>query len=233
MTPKIYAHRGASAHAPENTNAAFQLALDQHADGIELDVMLSVDGNIVVIHDDTVDRTTNGSGRVREMSLEQLRSLDAGSGERIPTLEEVLEHFGGKFLINIELKNYATIFDTLPLKVAELIKSFELVESILISSFNPFNFARIRRRLPNLKIGLLTQPQKAKFWMWRLFKYDALNPHFSDVDETLVKALHARGLQVNVWTPDDAEEIIRLAALHVDGIITNRPQRTREILESC
>jgi len=232
MTPKIYAHRGASEHAPENTLAAFQLAMEQHADGIELDAMLSGDGHVVVIHDDTVDRTTNGSGRVRDMSVEQLQFLDAGSGERIPTLADVLERFGGKFLINIELKNYATIFDALPLQVAKLINTFGLVDSVLISSFNPFNFNRIRRQIPNVTIGLLTPPNQAKFWIWRLFNYDAVNPHYSDVDETLVKALHSRGLQVNVWTPDDADEIVRLAALDVDGIITNRPQLAREILES-
>jgi len=232
MTPKIYAHRGANEHAPENTMAAFQLALDQHADGIELDAMLSEDGQVVVIHDDTVDRTTNGSGRVREMTLEQIRSLDAGKGERIPTLEEVLERFGGKLLINIELKNYASIFDALPIKVAKLINHFGLEDSVLISSFNPLNFPRIRRRLPDVKIGMLTQPNQAKFWMWRLFKYDALHPHYSDVDKPLVETTHAQGRQVNVWTPDDAEEIIRLAELHVDGIITNFPQRVREVLES-
>jgi len=232
MTPKIYAHRGANEHAPENTMAAFQLALDQHADGIELDAMLSGDGQVVVIHDDTVDRTTNGSGRVREMTLEQIRSLDAGKGERIPTLEEVLERFGGKLLINIELKNYASIFDALPIKVAKLINHFGLEDSVLISSFNPLNFPRIRRRLPDVKIGMLTQPNQAKFWMWRLFKYNALHPHYSDVDKPLVETMHAQGRQVNVWTPDDAEEIIRLAELHVDGIITNFPQRVREVLES-
>lgn len=232
MTPKIYAHRGANEHAPENTMAAFQLALDQHADGIELDAMLSEDGQVVVIHDDTVDRTTNGSGRVREMTLEQIRSLDAGKGERIPTLEEVLERFGGKLLINIELKNYASIFDALPIKVAKLINHFGLEDSVLISSFNPLNFPRIRRRLPDVKIGMLTQPNQAKFWMWRLFKYNALHPHYSDVDKPLVETMHAQGRQVNVWTPDDAEEIIRLAELHVDGIITNFPQRVREVLES-
>jgi len=232
MTPKIYAHRGANEHAPENTMAAFQLALNQHADGIELDAMLSGDGQVVVIHDDTVDRTTNGSGRVREMTLEQIRSLDAGKGERIPTLEEVLERFGGKLLINIELKNYASIFDALPIKVAKLINHFGLEDSVLISSFNPLNFPRIRRRLPDVKIGMLTQPNQAKFWMWRLFKYDALHPHYSDVDKPLVETMHAQGRQVNVWTPDDAEEIIRLAELHVDGIITNFPQRVREVLES-
>ncbi|MEA3325947.1 MAG: glycerophosphodiester phosphodiesterase family protein [Chloroflexota bacterium] len=232
MTPRIFAHRGASTDAPENTMAAFQLALDQNADGIELDAMLSGDGCVVVIHDDTVDRTTNGSGRVREMTLEQIKSLDAGRGERIPTLEEVLECFGGKFLINIELKNYASIFDALPIKVAKLINNFGLVDSVIISSFNPINFRRVRRLLPDITIGLLTQPNQAKFWIWRMFRYDALHPHYSDVDETLVETLHAQGRQVNVWTADDAEEVLRLAALHVDGIITNFPQRAREILES-
>ena len=107
MEMKIIAHRGASAHAPENTLAAFQLALEQGADGIELDVMLSKDGQLIVIHDDKVDRTTNGTGKVADMYLSELKVLDAGQGESLPTLPEVFDRFGGKFLINIELKNYS------------------------------------------------------------------------------------------------------------------------------
>jgi len=95
MEMKIIAHRGASAHAPENTLTAFQLALDQGADGIELDVMLSKDGQLVVIHDETVDRTTNGTGKVAEMDLVELKVLDAGQGESLPTLPEVFDRFGG------------------------------------------------------------------------------------------------------------------------------------------
>jgi len=162
MTPKIIAHRGANAVAPENTMAAFQLAMDQCADGIELDVMLSGDGQVVVIHDDTVDRTTNGTGRVREMSLQQLQSLDAGEGEHIPALEEVLAQFGGKCLINIELKNFSSIFDALPHEVAELIIQYELVDSVIVSSFNPFNFRRIRRRLHLARNSLATGPKRLK-----------------------------------------------------------------------
>lgn len=232
MTPKIIAHRGANADAPENTLAAFQLAMDQSADGIELDVMLSGDGQVVVIHDDTVDRTTNGTGRVREMSLKQLQSLDAGEGECIPALKDVLAQFGGKCLINIELKNFSSIFDALPYKVAELILQYKLVESVIVSSFNPFNFRRIRRCLPEVKTGLLTQSRQARLRLWRLFKYDALHPHFSDVDQALVSAMHRENRQVNVWTVDDPEEITRLAALKVDSIITNRPKRAREVLEA-
>ena len=104
--PKIIAHRGASGHAPENTMAAFRLAMEQHADGIELDVMLSKDGHVVVIHDATVNRTTNGTGRVSALTLAELQTLDAGNGEHIPTLEEVLETFGDQWVINVELKNH-------------------------------------------------------------------------------------------------------------------------------
>lgn len=232
MMPKIIAHRGASAHAPENTMAAFQLALDQGADGIELDVMLTKDNRIAVIHDDTVNRTTNGSGRVRDMTLAELQALDAGEGEKIPSLDEVLDRYGGRFLINIELKNYSSVLDSLPTEVAKVVKSSGLIESLLISSFNPFNIARFRKQIPEAVLGLITQPNQAQHWMWRLFKYDALHPHFSDVDQVLVSALHARNRQVNAWTVDEAEEIRRLASLNVDSIITNDPKHARGILES-
>jgi len=135
MKTKIIAHRGASAQAPENTLAAFQLALDLQADGIELDVMLTGDQQVVVIHDEEVDRTTDGSGRVADMTLEEIRQLDAGQGEKVPTLSEVLDRFGGKLLINIELKNYTSIFDPLPVEVSKLIQSYDLVDDVLISSF--------------------------------------------------------------------------------------------------
>lgn len=230
--PKIIAHRGASAHAPENTLAAFQLALEQDADGIELDAMLSADGQVVIMHDDTVDRTTNGSGRVKDMSLAQLKQLDMDDGQKIPTLTEVFEKFGGKFLINIELKNYTSIFDDLPIEVAKLVNDHGVEESVLISSFNAFNIKRLRPELPKTKLGLITMPKKAKNWIWRFFKYDSLHPHFSDVDKVLVSALHARNREINVWTVDEPEEMTRLAGLGVDGIITNVPQLARQVLEA-
>jgi len=230
--PKVIAHRGASADAPENTLAAFQLALDEGADGIELDVMLSKDKQLVVIHDETIDRTTSGSGRVKEMTLKELKSYDAGGGQKIPSLAEVFDHFGRKFLINIELKNYSSIFDSLPLKVASLVKEYDLSASVLISSFNPFNLPRFERRLPGVTLGLITQPGQAQYWIWRLFRYDALHPHLSDVDEALVAAVHASQRQINTWTPDEPDEIRRLASLGVDGVITNVPKLAREALES-
>ena len=232
MTPKIIAHRGASADAPENTLAAFQLALDQGADGIELDVMLSKDRELVVIHDDMVDRTTDGSGRVQDLTLAELQALDAGNGEKIPTLDEVLTRFGGKFLINIELKNYSTIFDSLPLDVAALILDHDVADSILVSSFNPFNFSRFHKLLPDIPVGMLTFPGKARFFAYGLFRYDALNPYFKDVDEALVQRMHAQEKEINVWTVDEAADIRHLAKIGVDSIITNRPQRAMTVLES-
>jgi len=233
MMPKIIAHRGACAHAPENTLSAFALALEHQADGFELDVMLTADGEMVVIHDDSVDRTTDGTGLVRQMTLAQLQGLDAGGGERIPTLTEVFNQFGGKCLINIELKNYASMFDALPIKVAELVRSQGLVESVLISSFNPFNLRRFKRVVPEAKFGLLTTQGKATLWLWSLFRYDCLHPYFTDVDADLVKKMHAQNKQVNVWTVDEKEDLLRLASLNVDSIITNDPLRTRQILEGA
>lgn len=230
--PKIIAHRGASANAPENTLAAFKLAREQGADGIELDVMLSKDGHLVVIHDDSVDRTTNGKGLVRDMTLAELKLLDAGGGERIPALEEVFEQFGNRFIINIELKNYNSVFDKLPIEAARLVKKYKLGNSVLVSSFNPFNLPRFHTQMPEAALGLLTQPGSAKKWIWRLFEYQALHPHFSDVDKVLVASLHRRNRQVNVWTVDDPQEIRRLAGLEVDSIITNDPEGTRRVLEA-
>jgi glycerophosphoryl diester phosphodiesterase len=229
---KIIAHRGASGHAPENTMAAFQLAMEQGADGIELDVMLSKDGRLVVFHDHTVDRTTNGTGRVKDMTLAQLQSLDAGNGEKIPTLEEVLKTYGGQLLINIDLRNYATPFDGLARGVGELLSSNGFSRSVIVSAFNPFNLVRIRRLCPEVKLGLLTLPNMANLWIWRLFKYDALHPHYKDVDRDLVETVRSRHQQVNVWTVDDPDEIRRLAALNVDSLITNFPEQAREALES-
>src|SRR5690606_29171611 len=144
--PLIIAHRGASAFAPENTMAAFRLAKELGADGIELDVMLSADGNLVVIHDQSVERTSNGQGKVNEMSWNELGTLDAGSkfdirfnGEPIPLLEQVFEELGGHFLINVELKNYATSRDQLTEKVIDLIRKMGLIESVVLFSFNARN----------------------------------------------------------------------------------------------
>lgn len=153
--PLIIAHRGASAFAPENTMAAFRLAKELGAEGIELDVMLSADQKLVVHHDNSVNRTTDGKGKVAEMTWDELKDLDAGSkfgeefsGEPLPLLEQVFEELGRKLLINVELKNYASPRDRLTEMVVDLVKRMELEESVLLSSFNAKNLFKSLQSSP-------------------------------------------------------------------------------------
>lgn len=233
--PTIFAHRGASAHAPENTLAAFELALSQGADGIELDVKLSADGQVVVIHDATVDRTTDGHGRVKDMSLAGLRGLDAGSffaenyrGEKIPTLEEVFESLGERMFINVELTNYNTPRDRLVESVCVLVNKFGLQERVLFSSFFASNLSKARTYLPEVPRGVLALNGLLGAWT-RSFgfvfgKYQALHPNLKDVTPQQVQRVHRLNRRVHVWTVNAAEDMRRLFDWGVDGIITDDPQ---------
>ena len=226
--------------APENTLAAFLLALQAGADGIELDVMLSRDKELVVIHDSTVDRTTDGSGKVAEIPLAALRELDAGArfgekfrGEKLPTLNEVFEAVGGKMRINVELKNYAQPLDDLTSRVIALTERFHLADSVLLSSFNPINLSKARRQNPKIRRGLLVSPGDRLMLGagGRLFPYHALHPYYEDVTPEMAADLRARGKQLNTWTVDDPQALLRLHSIGVDGIISNNPAAARAVLE--
>ena len=242
--PTIFAHRGASASAPENTLAAFELALRQDADAVELDAKLTADGHVVVIHDQTVDRTTGVHGRVRELSLAELRKLDAGShfdiafrGEPIPTLDEVLDAVGRLTFINIELTNYASITDDLPDKVARAVQKHGLTRRVMFSSFNPIALIRARRNAPKVPIGLLTMPGSsgalARSWLGTLLRYQALHPEHRDVTPALLEWVHRRGGRVNTYTVNQLEEMQRLYRLGVDGIFTDDPVLARKAMEKA
>ncbi len=241
--PAIIAHRGASAYAPENTLAAFELALRQGADAIELDTKLTADGQVVVIHDQTVDRTTMHSGHVRELTLAQIRQMDAGShfdvafrGEPVPTLDEVFKAVGQLTCINVELANYASPTDALPEKVAVLVKQHKLKQRVLFSSFNPIALLRIRRLLPEVAIGLLALPgyggALARSWFGRIFFYQSLHPALSDVNSTLVKRVHRYSCKIFVWTVNREEDMRRLFELGVDGIFTDDPVLAKQVLSN-
>lgn len=241
--PVIFAHRGASAHAPENTLAAFQLALEHGADGVELDAKLTADGAVVVIHDQTVQRTTGGQGVVRAMTLAQLKALDAGSffdsafaGEPIPTLAEVFEALGQRAIINVEITNYTSVGDALPDKIADLVLQFGLQERILFSSFHPFNLMRVKRRLPEVPVALLTQAgapgRLLRGGLGRLFSPRYLHPYITDVDAASLARDHRWGRRVNVWTVNDPAEMARLLKLGIDGIITDDPRTARRVMEA-
>jgi glycerophosphoryl diester phosphodiesterase len=240
--PLIIAHRGASAEAPENTLAAFQAAARAGADGIELDVTMCASGDVVVIHDDTIDRTTNGSGRVRDMSLETLRLFDAGrwfdaryQGQVIPSLADVVDLVGESLFINIEIKSAGLKDEGLEDGVIDLIRRRSIGHRVLISSFNPMALWRVRRRAPELHRALLTAPDMplllARGWPAALVQPHALHPHYSQVDDRYIQRAHQNGRQVNAWTVDDPEETRRLYHLGIDGIITNHPARLRTVLE--
>lgn len=240
--PFIIAHRGASAHAPENTLASFQLALDQNADGIELDVMLSADKELIVLHDEQVDRTTDGHGAVASMTLSELRELNAAANfkngwqhfEHLPLLREVFELVGKKKLINVELKNLTDPFNDLTLRVVALVEEFGLEESVLLSSFNPINLLAAKDCNPQIKRGLLTEGGKRgaplRGWLGGVFSYDALHPFYEDVDMALVRRLHGKRKHVNPWTVDKPQDLLRLKDLGVDMIITNDPLNARRVL---
>ena len=233
--PVIFAHRGASAHAPENTIAAFELALAQGADAIELDVKLTSDGYVIVHHDDTVNRTTNGTGRIKDLSLAALRTLDAGSsfsekfkGEKIPTLEEVFETVGKRTFINVELTNYKTRRDSLVETVCMLVKKHRMQKRVIFSSFFASNLSKARSYLPEVPRGLLALSGFLGAWA-RSFgfvfgKYEALHPHLHDMTQQEVARVHRLNRRIHVWTVNREEDMRRLFGWDVDGIFTDDPQ---------
>jgi glycerophosphoryl diester phosphodiesterase len=225
-----YAHRGASGHSPENTMLAFRYAFELGADAIECDVQLSADGAPVIIHDATVDRTTNGMGAVAELTLEQLRHLDAGAGEQIPLLGEVLAlcRERGK-QVNLEVKaETLTQAQRVAVAVGEALEKGSYADLALVSSFVLPALITLKSAYPRLRTATLHSGMR-----WRLLNMitaarangaDALHPDIRLTSRALVESAHAAGLQVNVWTVDEPKQIQQLASWGVDGIFTNYPE---------
>lgn len=240
--PLIIGHRGSPAHAPENTLASFEMAAIQGADAIEFDVKLSADGKVIILHDATVNRTTNGKGKVNRLPLSALQKLDAGSwfsdqfaGERVPTLESVCATFGQRLYLNIELTNYVTPFDALVVNVVNTVKNYRLQERVLFSSFFPHNLALAQRLLPETPCALLTWPGWKGRWMipvaLRSRRYWAIHPHISQVTPALVQRVHAAGKRIHVWTVNEESDMRRMADWGVDAIFTDDVERARQALK--
>jgi glycerophosphoryl diester phosphodiesterase len=232
-TPCIFAHRGASGSAPENTVAAFELAYKLGAHAVELDAKLTNDGEIIVIHDQTVDRTTNGSGYVHQKSLADFRSLDAGSWysedfvrEKIPLLVEVLEAVGKKLIVNIEITNYRTWWDSLPEKIAALVKTMDLTDSVIFSSFYPLNLWKIKNAIPSARVALLTEPHQyfiTSRSIAHLVSPQIQHPHLSDITQQRIEQAHTKGIRLHAWTVNDVQDMRKLFQWGIDGIFTDHP----------
>lgn len=230
----IWAHRGSSAYAPENTIPALKLAIEQGADGVEFDVQRTVDGHVVLIHDETINRTSNGFGRVADLTLEQLRLCDFTNGfvgfrhVRIPTLAEALEVLAPTDLvINIELKNNVELYPGMEDDVLRIVQQAGLLDRVIISSFNHFSLANLRGRVAPENLGLLFSDGLYDPWSYaRWFGAGHLHPHRLALKQpNFMWLCHEAGIKANVWTVDDERDVEELTRLGVDAIITNFPDR--------
>jgi len=235
---KVFAHRGASGYAPENTLAAFDLARELGSDGVELDVQMTKDGELVVIHDETVDRTTDGTGWVKDLTLRQIKSLNASMGsetyprERVPTLAEVFDLLADTPLaINVEIKDSLVIYPGIAEKLLGIIDERDWEYRITISSFNHITLAHIRQIGSLVYTGVLFsdviyEPWNYAHQLWAT----ALHPPFQYVDgvPNLIEESRNSLLEINVWTVNETPDIDRMLAWGVDGIITNYPDRVIE-----
>lgn len=226
--PRIWAHRGASAHAPENTLEAFELARTAGADGIELDVRLDRDGNVVVFHDRDLQRLCGRPGCIEELSAAERKQLRV-RGAAVPTLEEVF-HMLGDLELNVEIKankpgrNAALVEAT-----ANVIRRSGRVEQVLVSSFDPFSLLQFYCHLPDVALAFLFGRDQAlpirNGWLGRAMGATVLHPEHTLCTAESVKAWHTSGRPVNTWTVDDPSELQRLDEIGVDGVFTNDPAR--------
>lgn len=230
MFPKIIGHRGIPHLAPENTMASFDAAIAHGADGLETDVQMTKDGELVLIHDETLDRTTNGKGLVAAHTLRELKSLDAGSrfspafqNEKIPTLREFLEFVSGRdLLINIEIKSGIVLYPGIEQKLIAMLHELGLASSVIISSFNHYSLVTCKEIDSTIKTGILYMAGLYKPWHYaKTVGADALHPLFYSVRPETIGGMHESGLLINPFTVDSPRDMQNMIALGVSGIITN------------
>ena len=234
--PLVISHAACAGHAPENTLAGLRLALHMGADAIEVDVHLSADGIPILMHDDSVDRTTDGRGTVASLTLAELRKLDAGArspfeafrGQKVPTLTEALELTRGRALLIIEIKP-----PDIEEVVLEVVRQTGALDWAMIWSFHPSVVGEVRRREPRLPAGLLTHSLSDAIAQQALeLGAQGTGVYFQNLTEELVRLAHRKALAVHAWTADRPPDMRRLAAAGVDGIVTNFPDRARALLRS-
>jgi len=237
---KIFAHRGSKGTHPENTLASFKEAVRVGSDGIELDVHLTKDGHLVVIHDETVDRTTNGTGEIRNLTLAEIKAMDAGSwfhnkyaGEKIPTLEEVLlllTELGFNGQLNIELKTDVIQYKGLVEKCLALQSAKDWPFAIVYSSFNPYTLVELKEANPSQEIGLLFE---SKEWADKgdaMLEKESYHPDLKLLDWAI--EWNRNQLPLRVWTVNEDTDINRCFELQIEAIFTDYPQKALQLKEN-
>ncbi len=239
MKCRNYAHRGFSGEYPENTMIAFEKAIENGCEGIELDVHFSRDKELVIIHDEQIDRTSDKTGLVKDLTYDELCKADFSykfkektGFQRIPTLREYFELVKDKEIItNIELKTGIFDYPGIEQAVYDLICEYGLKDKVIISSFNHFSVMRTKEIDPGIKCGFLTES-----WILNAGNYvkenhvEAYHPIFRMLNEEIVKDLKANSCEINTWTVNEEEDILKMISIGVDGIISNYPDRVAKIL---
>lgn len=234
---KNFAHRGFSGKYPENTMLAFKKAIEEGADGIENDVHYTKDGVLVVIHDEKVDRTTNGSGYIKDMTYEEISALDASytfeefGVQHVPTLREYFELVKDKDIVtNIELKTGVYEYPGIEKMVYDMIKEFDIKDRIIISSFNHYSILRMKAIDPTIKCGLLEES-----WLVNAGAYvastgvECYHPMYKNMTPEVVKEIKSHGLEINTWTVNDKSEIREMFERGVDSVISNYPDVVNDV----
>ena len=239
MKTKIWAHRGASGYAPENTLEAFELAAKMGADGVELDVQLTRDGELVVMHDETLDRVTDGRGFVKDYTMDELKKRKVPHAQyeaaRIPALAEVYELLKPYGLeINVELKTGIFFYPGIEERVLKLAKEMEMEDRIWYSSFNHGTLVKLKELHSSVKTGILYADGWLKPWEYaKSIGVDALHPALYNMQfPGYLKESRRLGLETHVWTVNDRAEMEAAARAGVEAIITNYPDVARKIVES-
>lgn len=255
VVPQVVAHRGGRVWAPENTLAAFRKSVELGADGIELDIHRCKSGELIVIHDETVDRTTDGTGYIKDMTLAQIKQLSAGArwapasqlrkltngityssefkNEKLPLLTEVFDLVKGRLVINIEIKNAPIDYPGIEDDLIALLKKYPHPDKIMVSSFDHEVIHRFHEKAPQYHCAILSDCILSDVGGYaKSVGADNWNPGFGDFRGDAAKRAHDAGLKVNVWTVNSPEDWKSAIAMPVDGIITDDPQGLKKFLHS-